>query len=186
MAVQVTGHVIRSRYMYVRKQGEEAFAQVLTQLGPEAQQVFERGPLETAWYPYDVYLELSTTIDRVLGKGDLQLVYEMGAYSCEYNLTGIYRMFFRFGNINFLIERAAKAWRSQYDFGLMTASRDPEIKQRATLELSEVPRPSKVLFLAVKGWVVKAVELTGSELVKTEDYFSEEPGASMRWTFEYL
>jgi hypothetical protein len=185
--VQVTGHVIRSRYMYVRKQGEQAFQKVLGQLGPEASAVFERGPLETAWYPYDVYLELSTTIDRVLGRGDLQLVFEMGAYSCEYNLTGIYRMFFKFGNINFLIERAAKAWRSQYDFGVMTVIRDPNnARGRATLELSEVPRPTRVLFLAVKGWVVKAVELTGSELVKIEDEFSEEPGAPMRWTFEYL
>lgn len=172
--------------MYVRKQGEVAFQKVLGQLGHEAQAVFERGPLETAWYPYDVYLELSITIDRVLGRGDLQLVYEMGAYSCEYNLTGIYRMFFRFGNINFLIGQAAKAWRSQYDFGVMQVIRDPDNKTRATLELSEVPRPTRVLFLAVKGWVVKAVELTGSELVKTEDFYSDEPGAPMRWTFEYL
>lgn len=172
--------------MYVRKQGDAAFQKVLSQLGHEAQAVFERGPLETAWYSYDIYLELSTTIDRVLGRGDLQLVYEMGAYSCEYNLTGIYRMFFRFGNINFLIERAAKAWHSQYDFGVMQVIRDPVNKTRATLQLSEVPRPTMVLFLAVKGWVVKAIELTGSELIKIEDEFSDVPGAPMRWTFDYL
>lgn len=184
--MQVTGHVIRSRYMYVRKQGEEAFARVLAALEPEGRKVMEEGPLETVWYPYDVYLDISTTIDRVLGEGDLQLVYEMGSFSCEHNLTGIYRVFFRFGNINFLINQAAKAWHSQYDFGVMKVHRDPDTKNLVTLELSEVPRPSKVLFLAVKGWVVKAAQLSGSELIRMEDEFSEEPGAPMRWIIEYM
>ncbi|PRP96384.1 hypothetical protein [Enhygromyxa salina] len=184
--MQVTGHVIRSRYTYVRRQGEEAFARVIAELGTEGRKIMEEGPLETVWYPYDVYIELSTTIDRVLGKGDLQLVFEMGSFSCEHNLTGIYRVFFRFGNINFLVDRAAKAWHSQYDFGVMKTVRDPDNKNRVTLELSEVPRPSRVLFLAVKGWVVKAAQLCGSELTKTEDEFSEEPGSTMRWVFEYL
>jgi hypothetical protein len=184
--VQVTGHVIRSRYMYARKQGEEAFARVLAELSPEARKVMEDGPLETVWYSYDILLDISTTIDRVLGEGDLQLVYEMGSFSCEHNLTGIYRVFFRFGNINFLVDRAAKAWHSQYDFGVMRTYRDPENKNLVTLELSDVPRPSKVLFLAIKGWVAKAAELSGSELIRMEDEFSEEPGAPMRWIFEYL
>lgn len=184
--MQVSGHVVRSRYIYVRRRGDEAYEKVLAQLDSEAREMFENGPLETNWYSYDVYVELSKTIDRVLGLGDLQLVYEMGAFSCENNLTGIFRMFFRFGNIEFLLARAAKAWRSQYDFGVMKVIRDPENKYRVTLELSEVPRPTKVLFLAVKGWVVKAAELSGSELTRAEDEFSEEPGAPMRWTFEYL
>ena len=183
--MQITGHVIRSRYTYVRKRGDEAYQKVLASLQGEARTLMEEGPLETNWYPYDVYIELSTVIDRVLGDGDLRLVYEMGAFSCENNLTGIYRVFFRFGNINFLINRAAKAWHSQYDFGVMTVHRDPEDKYQVTLELTEVPRPDRVLFLAVKGWVVKAAELCGSELLNVEDEFSEEPGAPMRWKFHY-
>jgi len=184
--VQTTGHVIRSRYIYVRQRGDEAFQKVLAALGPEARKIMEDGPLETVWYPYKVYVELSETIDRVLGTGDGQLVFEMGSFSCENNLTGIYRVFFRFGNLNFLINRAAKAWHSQYDFGTMTASRDPDNKQRVTLELSDVPEPSRALFLAVKGWVFKAAELSGSELTTAEDYYSDDPNEPMRWVFEYL
>ena len=88
--------MIRSRYMYVRMRGEEAFARVSAQLGPEARAVMENRPLETQWYPYMVYIEMSEVIDRVLGTGDLALVQEMGSFSCEHNLTGIYRLFFRF------------------------------------------------------------------------------------------
>lgn len=184
--MQVSGHIIRSRYIYARQRGDEAFQKVLAAVQPETRKVMESGPLETVWYPFDLYLDLSVTIDRVLGTGDLQLVYEMGSFSCEHNLTGIYRVFFRFGNLGFLIDRAAKAWHSQYDFGTMTVSRDPENKQRVTMQLADVPRPHRALYLAVWGWAVKAAQLSGSEIINFVEEFSEEPGAPMRWTFEYL
>ena len=63
---------------------------------------------------------------------------EMGKFSCEHNLTRIYRIFFRFGNLGFLFDRAAKAWRSQYDFGSMTLER--ESKSRVHMVLSDTPR----------------------------------------------
>lgn len=184
--MQVSGHIIRSRYIYVRQRGDQAFASVLAQVQPETRKIMESGPLETVWYPFELYLDLSVTIDRVLGRGDLQLIYEMGSFSCEHNLTGIYRVFFRFGNLNFLLDRAAKAWHSQYDFGNMTVIRDPQNKQRVTVQLTDVPRPHRAIYLAVWGWAVKAAELSGSEILNFQEEFSEEPGAPMRWTFEYL
>jgi hypothetical protein len=184
--VQVSGHIIRSRYIYVRQRGEEAYQQVLAGLQPETRKLMEDGPLETVWYPFDLYLDLSVVADRVLGTGDLQVTYEMGSFSCEHNLTGIYRVFFRFGNLNFLLDRAAKAWKSQYDFGTMSVTRDPENKQRITMELADVPRPHRAMYLAVWGWAVKAAQLSGSEIVDFVEEFSEEPLAPMRWTFEYL
>lgn len=184
--MQVSGHIIRSRYIYARQRGDEAFQRVLSQVQSDTRRVLQNGPLETDWYPFDIYIDLSVTIDRVLGKGDLALITEMGAFSCQHNLTGIYRMFFRFGNLNFLLDRAAKAWHSQYDFGTMTLTRDPANKQRITLELAEVPRPHRAIYLAVQGWAIKAAQLSGSEITKLGEEFSEEPGSPMRWIFEYL
>lgn len=184
--MQVSGHVIRSRYIYARQRGEEAFQRVLAEVQPDTRKVMEDGPLETVWYPFDLLVDLSVTIDRVLGSGDLQLIYEMGSFSCSHNLTGIYRVFFRFGNLNFLLDRAAKAWHSQYDFGTMSISRDPDNKQRVTLTLADVPRPHRAIYLAVWGWAVKAAELSGSELVEFVGEYSDDPGSAIRWTFEYL
>ena len=184
--MQVTGHVLRSRYVYMRRAGEEGFAGVIAALGPQAREVMEEGPLETNWYSYDVYIEVSEVMDRVLGNGDMQLCQELGGFSCELNLTGIFRVFFRFGNIGFLLDRAAKAWHSQYDFGTMTVTRDPDNRQRVTLEVSDVPRPHIVHYLAIKGWALKAADLSGAEITTLEDHFDPTPNASMIWTFEYI
>jgi hypothetical protein len=170
--------------MFVRKQGGDAFDRVVAALGPELREPFASGPLETEWYPYIYLIELSTVIDRVLGVGDLAMCETMGSFSCEHNLTGIYRIFFRFGNINFLFDRAAKAWRSQYDFGTMVLHR--ESKQRVRLELSDLPQLHRQLYLAVKGWGIKAAALSGSEITMFEDAFDPTPGHGSSWIFEYL
>lgn len=170
--------------MYVRKQGGDAFDRVVAALGPELREPFASGPLETEWYPYIYLVEISTVIDRVLGAGDLALCETMGSFSCEHNLTGIYRIFFRFGNLNFLLDRAAKAWRSQYDFGTMKLHHESKVRIR--LELSELPQLHRQLYLAVKGWGIKAASLSGSEITKFEDAFDPTPGHASSWIFEYL
>lgn len=184
--MQVSGHVVRSRYMFVRQFGDEAYQRVRAELAEETRRVVDEGLLETLWYPYDVLIDLSVTADRVLGQGDLQLCYDMGQFSCQQNLTGIYRIFFRFGNLNFLLDRAAKAWHSQYDFGSMTVERDPGNRNRATLTLADVPRPHRAVYLAIYGWGVKAAELSGSELVDFTEGYSDDPAVPSTWTFEFL
>jgi hypothetical protein len=164
MGVNVSGHVLRSRYNYVRKHGDDAYAKVVAELQPDTAQVFEEGVLETRWYPFDLLMDVMTVTDRVLGNGDLSRCYEMGAYSCEQNLTGIYRMFFRFGSIKFILGRAAKAFRSQYDAGEMQKLDSED--RTAVLRLVDFPAPHRAHCLAIKGWMVKAAELTGDEIME--------------------
>ncbi len=184
--MQVSGHIIRSRYMFVRQAGEDAYQRVLAAVSTETREVLEQGPLETLWYPFDLLIDLSVTADRLLGEGDLRLCFEMGRFSCGHNLTGIYRVFFRFGNLNFLLDRAAKAWHSQYDFGRMSVHRDPSNKQRVTMVLEDVPRPHQAIYQSIYGWATKAAELSGTELTSFTEGFSEDPSKPSTWTFEYL
>ena len=118
----------------------------------------------------------------MLGTGDLELCTEMGRFSCESNLTGIYRVFFRFGNLNFLLDRAAKAYRRQYDTGRMETIRGDG---NVTLELHDVPDPQKSIYNAIKGWSLKAAELSGSEVISFKEDFSKDPTRPQRWVFEY-
>lgn len=170
--------------MFARKQGDAVYQRIHAALEPSTRQLIEEGLLETTWYPYANLVDLSVTIDRIVGQGDLALCETMGSFSCEHNLTGIYRIFFRFGNLDFLLDRAAKAWRSQYDFGTMTLHRIE--KGKIQLELSDTPPIHRALYLAVKGWSYKAAQLCGSELIGFEDGYSSVEGESSSWTFDYL
>ncbi len=182
-AVNVSGYVIRSRYLYLRSLGDDAVAQVAERLSPRVREIVEKGVLETQWYPFDDLIELMVTTDETIGEGDLQMCYEMGRFGCETNLTGIYRIFFRFGSINFILKRAAKAFRAQYDAGEMEL-----VKAESgfcQLRLSDFPRPHRAHCLAIKGWMTRAGELTGAEMLDNHETCRASGDDNCEWTFRY-
>ena len=181
--MNVSGYVIRSRYLYLRSLGDQAVAQVSERVGPRVQKIVREGVLETQWYPFEDLIELMTVTDAVMGEGDMQLCYEMGRFGCETNLTGIYRIFFRFGSINFILKRAAKAFRAQYDAG------DMEVVDSGTgfckLRLNDFPRPHRAHCLAIKGWMTRAGELTGADMADSDETCRANGDEHCEWTFNY-
>jgi len=169
--------------LYLRSLGDDAVQQVHDCVSARLQDVLEHGVLETQWYPYDDLIELMTTADRVLGEGDDSMAYEMGRFGCETNLTGIYRIFFRFGSINFILKRAAKAFRAQYDAGEMQVIHSEP--GAATLRLIDFPKPHRAHCLAIRGWMVRAGELTGQEMVSERESCKLHGDEHCEWAFAY-
>ncbi len=165
----MAGHVIRSRYLYLRKHHAGEFEAFLNAVQPETRQIFEHGPLETSWYPLECLVDGMTVADRMFGQGDLALCEQMGRFSADHTLTGVFRgLFFKFGSVNFILQRAAKAWRSHYGSGHMELI-DAETGE-AELRLSQLLEGElhECVCLGIKGWMGRAVELVGSEIVTLE------------------
>ncbi len=78
------------------------------------------------------------------------------------NLTTLYRIFFRFGSVAFIIRRAAAAWRVNYDEGAMDVVEQTSGAVR--LRVSGVAAPHRAHCLSVRGWIVRAAELSGGDV----------------------
>ena len=120
-----------------------------------------------------------TTADRMFGEGDLALCEEMGRYSAEHTLTGVFRgLFFKFGSVNFILKRAAKAWRSHYDSGLMEVVESQT--GEAEMRLSQLPdgQLHDCICFGIKGWMIRAIELIGSE-IKSYEMIKDQPEPGM-------
>ena len=170
--------------MYAKSQGPEAYARVLASARPELREMMEAGFLETRWYPYEVMVELTETIDRVLGTGDLQIAYDMGRFSCDQNLTTVMRLLFKFGNIGWLLDRVAKAWGGQFDEGRMVVSRR-EVGEEVVVELHDHPMPNRSHCLAIKGWMMRATELSGEDSIECTELCRAAGDEMCRWTFRW-
>jgi hypothetical protein len=171
--VRVSGIVLRSRWLFVRERGKLAEAQVLAAL-PEDLRAVLPAALETRWYPFEFFTIITETIDRVLGTGDLALAYEMGRFNCDHSLTTVMRLVFKFGNVGWLLDRAAKAWDTQYDEG-----------EEVVLELHGHPSPSRAQCLGIKGWMVRAAEVSGEDRVTCDELCRAAGDAVCRWTFRW-
>ncbi|MBI5000737.1 MAG: DUF2378 family protein [Euryarchaeota archaeon] len=70
---------------------------------------------EREMYSYDAYLDLLKMADKVVGRGDLSRIEEMGSHTVQH--LGHLSYLARAPNIHDFIEGAAKNWRSVYSFG---------------------------------------------------------------------
>lgn len=180
-AVQVTGTVLRARTLFIRARGDDAWARVLEQVQPATREAAEAGFLETRWYPYELLIDLSTTTDRVLGTGDMALCHQMGRHSCEITLTTVHRLLLKFGNLGHLVDRAATAWRAQFDAGEIVVhekSRDLYV-----FELRGIPEPTRAHCAAITGWMERAAELSGEDDLAHEEKCRALGDRYCMWTF---
>lgn len=182
--MRVSGIVLRSRWLYLHSRGRDAEAQVLAAL-PEELRTELPAFLETRWYPFEWFVTITETIDRVLGEGDLALAYEMGRFNCDRNLTTLMRLVFKFGNVGWLLDRAAKAWDTQYDEGTMKVVRR-KVGEEVVVELEDHPSPSRAQCLGIKGWMVRAAELSGEDRIVCAEQCRAAGDPVCRWTFRWI
>ncbi len=165
--VNVKGSALKARFRFVEERGgADAWERFVAALSPETRAVVEAHVLPSGWYPFAAFVEACEVIDRQLGRGDLALCHELGRYSCDANLPTLYKLFFRVADLHYLIRRTAAAWRVNYDEGTMTVLDERE--REVTLRM-EVPAPHRAHCLSVRGWVVRAGELSGAKDVRVTE-----------------
>jgi hypothetical protein len=165
--VKVKGSALRARARWVHDRGDEAVARFEEALSPGTRAQARAGFLVHEWYEYETFIELNEVIDRLFGKGDYALCRELGRYACEVNLNTIYKLLIRFGSVNFILQRAATAWRVNYSEGTMEVLESTD--QAARLRITGLTRPHRTHCLSVLGWVVRAAELSGATVVEEKE-----------------
>jgi hypothetical protein len=164
----VKGAAITARLRFVReRQGEAGLKRVLQALPEAGRAALEANVLPGAWVPYDVFVDLCVTIDRLFGRGDLALCHEMGRYAADVNLPTLYRIFYRLGSPQFILRKAAQLWSVHYDSGKLATIE--EGKGAVRLEMVGFERPHRAHCLSVLGWAARSVELSGGAVKSAEE-----------------
>jgi hypothetical protein len=162
----VKGMALSTRVDFIRERfGADAYARVLTAVTPKTREILEGMVLPQMWVPMVEYADFLTTTDRLLGKGDLELVVEMGRYAAARNLPTIYKVFLRFASPIYVMSKATSIWNLNYDSGrLVTEERGPTT---AYLRV-EVDRPSCAQCASVRGWAEGAAAVCGVSDVRSK------------------
>ena len=94
------GSALASRVLWVRlTHGSDGIERLARQCSPELRAVVETGAKMAKWYPFELFIELNTVVDRVFGAGDGKLVRQLGYHGAGANLATIYRLFYRVGSV---------------------------------------------------------------------------------------
>jgi hypothetical protein len=164
----VKGSALSSRVLWVQlNHGEAGLQRLLPQCSAELRSTIETGIHKAKWYPFDQFIELISTIDRLFGKGDLSLVDELARYGADANLTTIYRLFYKVGTAHWILGRAVRLWSAHYDSGyLEVLTRGPKT---AVLRIRGFETPHKIHCMSVMGWARRSIELSGGNKVTSQE-----------------
>jgi hypothetical protein len=157
---QVKGSALLARLQFVEERhGEDGVARVLDALVP-AHRTLLGDLLPHAWAPHDAFIDLCVVIDRLFGKGDLALCYDMGRHAAETNLPTLYRLFYRLGTPLYIFRKAARVWEIHYDSGRLAPVQEGPSQVR--IRVLDYEQPHRAHCLSIKGWAARSVEMSGA------------------------
>jgi hypothetical protein len=82
----------------IEKFGPDAPQKVIEQLSPEDRTLLSKPILASSWLLEKTYHDLLFHADRIFGKGDYSLCYDVGTHSARFNVPKLYSVFIRLGN----------------------------------------------------------------------------------------
>jgi hypothetical protein len=163
---QVKGTAVQSSLRYVSERfGEDALTRVIEALPEDDRAAFGHGVLASSWYGMDAFLRFMQEAENQLRAQEPDVVRKMGRASCEYGVTGIYKIFFRIGSPEFVISRAARVFASYYDTGeLEVVQTGPGL---AVVEVRSLEGGAPQFCERIYGWMQRTLEMSGAKGLRT-------------------
>lgn len=117
------------------------------------------------WYDLKTaIIEPTQKICDVFYGGDDKGALEMGRFSADHGLKGVYKIFVRLGSPTFIISKASDIMPTYYKGSSMKVTENE--KNKAVAQLSDFPEISRLVELRIAGWMERALELNGCKGVK--------------------
>jgi hypothetical protein len=162
--VKVKGSAIETLPLFVKdKFGDGGYQKWFEALSPEAQEIYHKKILASAWYPLrQTFLEPTIKICELFYSGSLKGAWENGRYSAEKGLRGVYKMFIRIGSVHFLIKKASTILPTYYEPSHIDII---ELNDKsAVLHITQFEEADVVIDNRIGGWVERALEINGCKI----------------------
>ena len=164
--MKVKGTIVTSVEGYIKENFSNRYQEWLDQLPTASKAIFSSPILATEWYSHEDGLIRPTEVaSELFYGGDIKkLSREIGKYSAEVGLKGIYKVFIFIATPQFIMKRAGKILSSFYKPSKMSIGE--ERSSGVDLLVTEFPEPTVVTENRIIGWIEKALEICGVKNIK--------------------
>lgn len=162
---RVKGTALKSTIDFLKSHmGDEPFQKLLKGLTPEEAAVVTSPILMSGWYEFSFLRKLMKLAEgQVALSAGRSLGWELGRYSAEAALSGIYKLFFKVADVGFIVKKASYLFPTLYDSGIMEViDLQPNA---AVMRVKDFNEPSSEFCDRLQGWMERTVELTGRQRV---------------------
>lgn len=163
--MNIKGTAVKSTPQFVKDRFKDNYTRWLQNLPAESQKIMQNPINVGDWYPLTESVIMPTeTIGKLFFKDNKEAAFEIGRYSAEVALKGVYKVFIMVATPAFMISRATKIFSTYYDpaeINLMENS-----SGGAKIEIKKFKERDAIIAFRITGWVYKALELMNKKNIQ--------------------
>jgi len=166
--MKVKGTILSSAQAYVKDKFPNRYNDWIDNLSSESKTLYTNPIMASEWYDirYGLFEPTEKLADMFYNNDVVKVAWDMGRYSAEVGLKGIYKVFVLIATPQFIMKRGGKILSSfYYPCHLETG----EIRPKGVdIVISEFPASSEITESRIGGWMEKALEITNVKNITIE------------------
>jgi len=168
--LDVKGTAVGTLPVFVEERfGREGLELWLNTLNEYARKAFSKPILQASWFPIQsMFVEPTGALCDLFYNGKIRGAYEIGRFSAEVGLRGVYKVFLKIGSTRTIIEKATLILPTYYRPSSIEVVEMQD--RRAVISITEFPEPNELVEERIRGWMERALEISGarSPIIKIE------------------
>jgi len=159
--MEAKGTAVATIPLFVKKKlGVQAYRQWLEALTPTARSALSGAINNSAWYPMnEILIQPTKAICELFYAGNLKGAVELGRFSADHGLRGVYRFFVRIATPDFIIARASQILPLYYRPSNMIVVEKGA--GHTVIRVTDFPEPDEVVEHRVLGWMEQGLIVCG-------------------------
>lgn len=166
--MKVKGTIVTSIQDFIKENFSNRHTEWVENLTVESKTIYTNSILATDWYDYqDGLVKPSEVAAKMFYNNDeKKLAWEIGRFSAEVGLKGIYKVFILIATPQFIMKRGGKILASFYQPSILKVG--DERAKGVDILITEFPDPTYIAENRIGGWVEKALEICGVKNITIE------------------
>jgi hypothetical protein len=152
---------------FIREKFPNYYDEWLDSLSPESRRIHKNAIMAFENYLiYDAVVEPTEKACELFYNGNGRGAWESGIFSASYALNSFYKIFFKFGSPQFIINKASRVFTSYYSDGELRVSETSE--NSVVLQIVKFGEPYEIIEAGIGGWVEGALQLMGCKNISVK------------------
>lgn len=173
--MDIKGIAVVSTPKFVKKKFASRYEEWINSLPKTSRDILENQILLSNWYPIKDAIVIPTKkICELFYNNSLEGAKEVGRFSAEEALKGIYKVFIKIATPSFLASRATQVFSTYYrpiQINVVKTESNSSI-----IRITHFPEPDRITFLRISGWLEGALFVMGFKNANAEITKSLENG----------
>ncbi len=164
--MKVKGTGIKTTKEFVLQKFPSRFNEWVNGLSPETRKMYSEVLDIGGWYPINgAYYEPMDKIAQLFyGNNSIKAGDELGRFSADYALKGIYKVFLLVASPQYLMKKAASMMQAFYNPSEIEVAEASN--KRVVVKIKRFDKINRMTEYRIAGWCVRAVELCNQKNVK--------------------